>query len=682
MDLVLESLELKNFMLIRESKIDFPEEGVIGILGRGMDDPERSNWLGKSTVLRAIKYNITGISGTTDDRKLIHYGQQSMETTTTWLDKDSGDRFVIRRGRDEKGNGIVEYIDPKNQGEKVAEANKLIEDLMGLRASDFDHTIFFKQDEINKFMLLSHAEKKKMLMSWQDNTHWTNIETKVLADLKVKKDLLKELRLKIENLEKQFGNIEEIKATYAESSIELKNTQDSLDNKRKELETLLVNQKITKEQHDSTIISRRNISEQYQQNKEAYLKETKIAENLESYSQLLLKSDEKDKLKSKLNTLLKEVGSNDALIESTKRFVDKLKKSKGGLCPILEESCDRIEISESEFKNKENLIEKLTKKQKDLKANSEEIEEKLKLAEFNENQYRKALDASKALKDRKEKLAFLKSKISEFNEIIDAYDSEISSKILDVRSEISSLSIRQEKYNTRLIRAKEHLKLIEENENKAQKLREEYQELSDGVEDLQYVAFACGKNGIPSLEIENSFGEIEDGINNILLKVANKELKFSPDRELKAWEENCLSCGFKFPKGYKKPTCQECNQPREKKRKDELSLSVVERGFEQDFDMCSGGLKTVISLAVRTQLAMLIRRQKGTNINILFLDEIDSALDPAVKSMVIDLVINILHKQLGFKQIFWISHDKTISHNVDKTLLIKGYKSYSKVEWL
>jgi chromosome segregation ATPase len=192
-----------------------------------------------------------------------------------------------------------------------------------------------------------------------------------------------------------------------------------------------------------------------------------------------------------------------------------------------------------------------------------------------------------------------------------------------------------------------------------------------------------GKKGIPSLEIENCFQEIEDNVNFILGSMnGDYSVSFKPDRELSSWEDHCVSCGHTFAKGARKPECPECGTERFKKRKDELRVMIVENGREISFDMASGGLKTIISLAVRAALSMLIRRQNDSSFSVLFLDEIDSALDEAYRETLMDLVSQVFVKRLGFTQIFWISHNKSISQSVPHTLLVKGYENYSELEWI
>src|SRR5690606_31366367 len=127
---------------------------------------------------------------------------------------------------------------------------------------------------------------------------------------------------------------------------------------------------------------------------------------------------------------------------------------------------------------------------------------------------------------------------------------------------------------------------------------------------LRYCAFMSGKGGIPSQEIENAFDEIEDETNFVLQKFGtNLAVQFNPDRELKTWEDSCLACGQVFPNGQKSRECSSCGTERQRKRKDELTIKVLENGEEQNFAMESGGGKTLVSFSNRLALSRLVQRQ-------------------------------------------------------------------------
>jgi DNA repair exonuclease SbcCD ATPase subunit len=222
------------------------------------------------------------------------------------------------------------------------------------------------------------------------------------------------------------------------------------------------------------------------------------------------------------------------------------------------------------------------------------------------------------------------------------------------------------------------------------KIKKEISELSSKikqaalrVDDLKYVAFSFGKNGIPSQEIENAFTEVQDEINFVLDQFGtDMEVLFSADRELNDWEKACISCDHVFPKGYKKSDCSECGTPRAKKRKDELQLRVTKGGEEYGFYMESGGGKTILSLAIRVALVRLKLRKTGSQFKVLFMDEVDAPFDEHNRDSFISLVNNVLIKKLGFEQVFWVSHSKIISDAIPHTLMITKRNNHSEADFV
>jgi DNA repair exonuclease SbcCD ATPase subunit len=676
-NLVLKSLKIKNFMRIKDAFIEFPLEGVFGILAQGKDDPDRSNFIGKTTTIEAIRYNLTGLSRASKETSLIHHNTDSMLTELVLLDLDSNAEYTIKRGRAISGEGLLEYSDSKLIGEKSEQAKNYLEQLLGMTPDDFDLTIFFKQSEINQFMNLGPSDKKKMLMNWQNNEHWIEKEKAVLRDLKDKKDELKMIRLMIDNLNNDVGSLENLQQRYAKSSIDLKLLQKEVNQLEVEFDKIKSIQKITESEALNAKRKYDNCVEEYK----------KITDHLNSLSNIEDKINEievvdSSELYEKQKAIISKLPMLEKSLDEKTKLFQKLIELNTGLCPILSESCDRIKLSDSDRLSKEKEIKDLKNSVLSFKQKYERISLEIKTNESNKDK-RQLLQNKLNKKSELEQLQLsLKTQAQTFKEIYLKYDATAASKEKELASNLTTKKGELQSLSNQVAVLDEKIRVVEQNEKKADELRNKLQALSEQVDDLAYVAYMFGKNGIPSLEIENSFQEIEDEINYILSQLVDISLEFKPDRELKAWEEYCLSCGFKYPKNYKKANCSECNEPRRRKRKDELALNVIENGNESDFDMCSGGLKTLISLAVRTALTQLRKRQNKSNLNILFLDEIDSALDKTNKTHVVSLINNVLHKKLGFKQIFWISHDKNISHNVPYTLLVKGYDTYSKVGWL
>jgi DNA repair exonuclease SbcCD ATPase subunit len=284
----------------------------------------------------------------------------------------------------------------------------------------------------------------------------------------------------------------------------------------------------------------------------------------------------------------------------------------------------------------------------------------------------------------KTKIAKLKKDSSEVEDKISSLSNDDHAKVVrDMKEKISDKKDEIESTVYEIAKIESDIQNRTKLKNEITELNQEIKSLAVRVDDLKLVSFVFSKNGIPSQEIENAFTEVEDEINFVLSQFGTPmEVLFSPDRELNDWEKSCVSCGFLFPKNYKKSDCSECGAPREKRRKDELQLKVMLDGQEYGFYMESGGGKTILSLAIRVALTRLKLRKTGSEFKVLFLDEVDAPFDEDNRDKFISLVNNVLVKKLGFHQVFWVSHSKIISEAIPHTLLITKKGSYAEAEFV
>jgi len=113
-----------------------------------------------------------------------------------------------------------------------------------------------------------------------------------------------------------------------------------------------------------------------------------------------------------------------------------------------------------------------------------------------------------------------------------------------------------------------------------------------------------------------------------------------------------------------------------------MAINVLEDGNTQEFGQDSGGGKTMVSLAVRIAITRLIQRDKESYLNVIFLDEPDSALDPANKRAFTDLVTKTLIREFKFDQVFWITHTREIQESIPDVLMVLRERKYSTARWL
>ena len=588
MQLKLDELEIFNFGIFRGStKLDFRGREIIGVLAEYDSDETRSNRAGKSLILESIKYNLVGTVRAKREVSMIHNGMEFMYVKCTYSDSD-GKTYTIKRGRNLKGDGMLEL----DWVEKTRESQKAITDIFGVSAVDFELTHFFKQSDINGFMDLPPAEKTKYLMTWFDNGHWEGINGDIKNDLKDYRIKLKENEAVRKSLELASVVPEELEIDLVLVKRQKKSQETLLD----DIESDLL--QLDTEYHDldkANSLREMRVKEVEGEIERARKNNDRISSlktKLLAYERNLTLVDA-DLSKFEEMATVKEIREDitetkiDLNIQKSQRAT--LEKSNG-ICPILNTSCDSIQVDPAKI---DNGIAVLISDLETLKSLEKRALEKQELEdEFD---------------DIENDIGELQEKINNLTEVslqplaerlVELNDSSNDDKLFELDENI--IALKTDKKNTsasingfvrRIAGLEEKLGTAKEAGDKMIHLESKNEKIRLVIEDLNYLAMATGKNGIPSEEIENAFGEIQDDINYLMKEVdINATISFSPDKQLTAWEDFC-HCGHKFTKGFRGSACPECNELREKKRKEEISLKIIENGLESDFGLDSGGGK-------------------------------------------------------------------------------------------
>lgn len=661
----LKEIILENFGPFKNERLDFTGKDIIGILAEYADNPDRSNRAGKSFLTEAIRYNLTGLHRYKKETDLITRGEEYMLNTCIYEDSE-GALYTIRRGRDAKNKGVLnlDWI------EKSRESQEAIDELFGISKEDFDLTSFFKQSETNGFMNLSPTEKTKFLMKWMDNEHWKIKEERVKEDLKEFKN----------DLKKNENTIEALSDRESKEALEIELASVKKEYKAVEKELTDIHSKKSKtESEKNEIIKNRNSLKEQVQELEDRIKKSKKAENYQdrlnkqidsATEELVEYQDTLKKMKVKeqdIDKLQTEMANKRSEYKNLNDKIKKLKENSSGICPIINESCDRITCSEQDLNklktNREKLKEEGEKLSKEIQKqdNFKSLKESVKRSKERVEQLKESienLEEPESIKELEKQIKKLKSNADSSKlETVREKLAEINEELSEVKNKEGSLSQKIGSLNARI-------KNCDEANEKIERLYKQSQILRKKIEILQSVQLMFSKNGIPADEIENAFKEVEDDINFILKHLqTGLTVSFSPDKELSKWEPVC-HCGFSYPKGFKKAACPDCGTPRYKQRKEEISLKIMENGVESDFEGDSGGGKSIISYAVRIALTMLKRRQNKCRLNMLFLDEVDSALDSHLAASITDSITKLLTKRLGYEQILMISHKEEIKNAI------------------
>ena len=696
------------------------DQKVVSIIGSWESEPERSNRSGKSALVEMLTYGLYGKTRAKREIDLINnnFVNEDMIVELTFQ-LDNGSEIQVKRGRTSSNGIILDLTGFEGADKKVVQEE--INNIIGMNYDDFIAISFFKQGDIHTFMEAGPTGQSQYISRWLEKEYWKEYESaskekqsiidtkiiknQVIAEDKPSIDSDKEIKANIILLDNNKKSLNEVLATL-ENQLEVIKGQLKKANEKTKTEQNINKLNIEIKQLDDEIDEANDEVAHLEHKIPKAIKDDKKREGFEKYS------EQKENLSKELKDQKKIIKDIDKQIIGIEMKIynnkDKIKKFEkfNNICPVTNTECSSIDNikNESELCKEMNVdlqygIEQLelsTEKQEKIlegiqekydkvyaivseieliEDNDTEVDIRNKIKKFKE----KAKSKEKAVLEKRNELGQNQDYLEELNDIdIDSIKREkslLESKILDNKTQIDDIISNIAKHKAELDQLKERRKKAIEAEKEIKLLKEE-------MNVYKYCAFMFGKYGIPSSQVEAAFEEVEDETNIILNKLGmGLSVEFRNIKELQSWEDHCLICGASFPKGYRKIECPECDEKRQKKQKNELSIKILEGDKEQDFNLDSGGGKVLISLAIRLAFVRLLQRRSGVNLKLIVLDEIFGMLDDINRSNVLKLIVETLIAELGFDQIFVISHESEVRDVIPNVIKVKKFSDHSEFNW-
>lgn len=209
----IQRIEIINFRKIDKMVLDnLQDKNIISFIGK--------NGTGKTSILKAIEFNLTGNS---DD---VGITKDKMKVDITYIvNKDNVN--VVR----EKGGIFKVSIQSGNEwvvtdGRKK-EVQEYLEKIMGFDTEYFKNIIYFEQMAFQSFVKMKPTEKKEKLRYWLGLEIWDDINErvrdkrkKVLNDISVQKEFLERAESEVENLKQELKDSDEKKINAEIKKIE------------------------------------------------------------------------------------------------------------------------------------------------------------------------------------------------------------------------------------------------------------------------------------------------------------------------------------------------------------------------------------------------------------------------------------------------------------------------------
>jgi ABC-type dipeptide/oligopeptide/nickel transport system ATPase subunit len=618
------------------------EEGVYGIVGAYQGNAKRSNRAGKSALLKAVLTSLFG-DEKGDAVRDIHHGRDGYRigVDLAFDDPSLPNPLEVVRFRKRLGEVACGLDGAKCS---VTSLNEQLSRWLRFTKEDFTKIAFVKAGDLHGIVGSGNAQMKQDLMRWLGLEGWSlvhdSLRREVLqleADLAHRRAVVRgwgDERSVIEDELKNLGELGAVEAAVQRARGAVMAATQKLAERQAGLEA----GRLKRERTELVEKLKREIAH-VEWNGGETVPPAQLAEKLSSALPALRR--ERDGLKAKVTAMKVTAGQ---LVEQKERFrSDHLCPLAKVECPIAEKVCFSVDADDREAKS-------LADERSALRVVLAGCEDRLEKMEKLDREMANRVARAKVFRSRIEEIdGRLRGQKEE--EIDDALE-----ELEDARTEASVAE--RELIQWRHLDERVNGLSVKVDEAIAQN-----SVTSQRCAMLRVAMMACGRDGIPTLQMENALSAVEAGANAVLqLADAPHRVSFSFQRELKKLEDECQGCGRAFDGSEK--ACKHCGEERRNKKSEDISLEVIDaNGRTQDFSQDSSGGKALAALALRVALA------QHFGFSVLFLDEVCASLDDEN----LDLMVRLLNRlrSMGFDQVFVISHRQRVRDLLDRLIVVE-----------
>ena len=623
--MIIKMLDVDNWMAYRgETTIRGLPALPIAVVAKYADDPRRSNWAGKTALLEAIRWALTGKHRKRIDDAVIHYGAKECRVSIRF-----DNECVVSRSRKLGGPTKLLVTTPESGVTMLegAAAEQALETIMGMTAEDFDATLFFAQSDIESLISRTSGERRKIVSQWLGLEKWDAIgkearrhAQQIAAEYEATKSVIR----KPEKEPQEFDPAIAAAVQKAESSAAA----------HRSIEDEYVRAKAVM-QDAGCVDELRRASEEVKAARERLDALPQVYAGLEADREAALSYN------AGASTAAQEASATDKI----------LRTGFDGKCPV---TCTECPVRDTVSSQRDALIVK-RKQMQDVQLLAtqkyDEVASRVRAAESLqrnraalESRVQTGIDSMRKIKAR-----------------VDAFRAGIAESGLTA-ADIAELDSRRVAAIHDTAAADSAVRELRRDRQLAGEAQRRYAIELDLVATLEeqirvanIVATATAPSGIPARIAEVQLKTLEERA-NALLGESGLSFEFAWERELKDLAPNCTGCGHNY-KGAKPKECPKCGMPRGLKRSDELDILVSDgSGEPEDAREKSGGAKVLVACAIRLAAAMMLRDMKNSQISFALIDEPFGSLDATNREQLAKTFSAMLGS-VGLEQAFVVSHD-------------------------
>lgn len=620
-------LKIERFISHLDSEYEFQNGKAVLIVGENLDDDSQSsNGSGKSAIIEAIIFALTGDSFRKVRAIDLIMNGEKMSVVTFQMENTMTKQFVeITRTLDVKKSSNIQIsvnneveFDTPNKGTS-AEANKFILDLIDISKEDLVNYFIVSKEKYQSFLNASDTKKKEIISRFSGANLIANIDSEIEKDEKV---IIKE----IEGYDSQKTKIEGQIEAY-EEQIENQESEETFEELRKEQITNLNNQK--NEALDEVKTFEKDIKDTEKLVKSTNSEISKIS--TKKFDDQIKKVDvDKEDLKTQISDLKTQISENDDLITSIN------KNLKGVVeCP---ECSHEFSVTNKDFKV-DLAKQMLPGLEEDLENQNSELED---------------------LQTKDEALDELKDNAKKQIRTLNNQKNELEQKVIQLNQKIKSREAQKKLKNDFISGLDTEIQLAEEREyfDESKATKTKIKQLKKELEEIQEKISNCDLKKQGVVEWYYNFKKFKTHL-------ANKSIKSVEAFSNMFLTKMKTNLNIKI-EGYKLLANGNL--------KENITVEVLRNGLMEGlFDKFSSGEKTRVDISCIFALQKLINlNSRSGGIDLLVLDEIIESVDA---QGVTEILKNI--NQLN-QTVLVITHASQVSEFDCYTKVVKE-GGYSKI---
>lgn len=618
---------------------------VYGIVARHQSDAGRSNWLGKSWAMNAVRYALYGAHSAQSEDDVIHRGQDS---AVAEIELSDGTVVTRTRPRGKSTQLVADIAGGGKKAKQDAAQSDIIAHLK-MTLDDFDASCFIKQKQIDRMIQARPAERTDIVNAWLE-LH-TLIEAEDLA-----KSELAAVIDKRSTIEAKIGALNEVAAQMLNAEECFTNVERLEDEVRRITnEHEAANAKLVKERERQRYVEKAEEFNELVKRGRELKDELKAVKPPSAQAKLIAAAEEKyTRAQSELTIARVEEGNCRRLSEG----------EFDGECPVMRKPCparDAVESTRVDAATRLLVLQQETAKcDEDVGLRRKEVYEHRE----NEREVARLEQAIESVRERAEALADADDYVEAHPSLGDLEELDEAETILRDHLIDASTQLRMAKkqYDDWLA-ARDAVKKL-----KGPELRRLDDKIATAKE-----AIAVFK-AVRKKYAKQALADIEKMANELLTRASiDLTLAVSWAREGKGLATHCESCGAPFGSSQKVTSCAKCGTARGPKLIDRLDIVLSNK---------SGAADDIAGMAFQLAASAWLRNRRGSDWGTVFIDEPFGALDETNTRNLSNHLHAMIRGAFGFEQGFLVAHHSAIMSAMPARIVVTsdGVSSVLAVE--